>query len=86
VDALGSLDDAVAKAAQLAKLKEYHTSAYPAEPSWLESLMEKASKDSYLDEQLRETLGEYYGPMMYLKNINRQSAIQARLPYFITFK
>ena len=29
VDELGGLDKAVAKAAQLAKLKEYHTSAYP---------------------------------------------------------
>ena len=34
VDQLGSLDDAVKKAAELAKAKEYHTAAYPNEGSW----------------------------------------------------
>ena len=33
VDQLGSLDDAVKKAAELAKVKEYHTAAYPNEGS-----------------------------------------------------
>ena len=84
VDAIGSLDDAVAKAAQLAKLKEYHTAAYPATSSWWESLLDQATNNSYLDEQVRQTLGEYYAPFVYLKTINRQSAIQARLPYFMT--
>jgi hypothetical protein len=41
---------------------------------------------NYLDEQMRETLGEYYEPFMYLKSINRQSAIQARLPYYLIIK
>jgi protease-4 len=35
---------------------------------------------------MRETLGEYYAPFSYLKNINKQSAIQARLPYFLEIK
>ena len=86
VDAIGSLDDAVSKAAKLAKLKEYHTSTYPAMPDWFESLMNQGSKGSYLDEQMRQTLGEYYAPFMYLKTINQQSAIQARLPYFLEIK
>ena len=86
VDAIGSLDDAVAKAAQLAKLKEYHTAAYPATSSWWESLLDQATNNSYLDEQVRQTLGEYYAPFVYLKTINRQSAIQARLPYFMEIK
>lgn len=86
VDAIGSLDDAVSKAAQLAKLKKYHTKDYPSEASWWENLLSQNSKDSYLDEQLHETLGEYYAPFMYLKNIHRQNAIQARLPYFLDIK
>ena len=44
------------------------------------------NKDSYLDGKLRETLGEYYEPFVYLKSINKQSAIQARLPYFTTIQ
>ena len=83
VDAIGSLDDAVKKAAELAKLKEYHTSAYPDEPSWLDALLDKASNKSYLDEQMEATLGEYYEPFKLVKSLNRQSAIQARLPYYI---
>ena len=86
VDAIGSLDDAIAKAAKLAKLEEYHTTDYPASEGWFESLLSKASKGNYLDEQVQETLGEYYAPFMYLKSINRQNAIQARLPYFLEIK
>ena len=86
VDGIGSLDDAIAKAAKLAKLEKYHTSAYPAQPNWLESLMATTSKNNYLDEQMRQTLGTYYEPFTYLKNINKQSAIQARLPYILEIK
>jgi protease-4 len=86
VDAIGSLDDAVKKAAELAKLKEYHTSAYPNEPSWLDALLDIAGDKSYLDEQMEATLGEYYEPFKLVKNLNRQSAIQARLPFYMTVK
>ena len=86
VDAIGSLDDAVKKAAELAKLKEYHTSNYPAEPGWFEQLMKRADKGSYLDEQVRQTLGEYYAPFNYLRTIHHRNAIQARLPYFLDIK
>ena len=84
VDEIGGLDQAIAKAAQLAKLKEYHTSAYPEAENWLATLMKQTTdKGNYLDEQLRATLGEFYEPFMYVKNINKRSAIQARLPYYI---
>jgi len=84
VDAIGSLDDAVKKAAELAKLGEYHTTDYPAAPDWMEQLMEQMTdKGSYLDAEMRQTLGEYYEPLRLVKTINRQSAIQARLPYYL---
>jgi protease-4 len=86
VDAIGSLDDAVKKAAKLAKIDEYYTANYPDEPSWWESLTDNMNSGSYLDGHLRETLGDYYEPFIYLKNINKQSAIQARLPYFMVIK
>lgn len=86
VDAIGSLDDAVKKAAQLAKLDEYHTTSYPAPADWMEQLLSMTDKGSYLDEQMRASLGEYYEPFNYLKDINKQSAIQARLPYFLHIK
>jgi len=86
VDAIGSLDDAVKKAAQLAKLNEYKTASYPAPTDWMDQIMSVTNKESYLDEQMRATLGEYYEPFHYIKGINKQSAIQARLPYFLHIK
>lgn len=86
VDGIGSLDDAIKKAAKLAKLDEYHASNYPEEANWFENLLDKDSKGSYLDEQMRLTLGEYYEPFKFVKNMNRQNAIQARLPYYLIIK
>ena len=87
VDEIGGLDKAIEKAAKLAKLDKYHATNYPEEASWWESLMSSVdSKDSYLDMQMRETLGEYYEPLMFVKSINRQNAIQARLPYYVNIK
>jgi protease-4 len=83
VDALGSLNDAVKKAAELAKLQEYHTAAYPEESDWLTDLLDQSKKGSYLDDQMRAALGEYYEPLRLVKSINRQSAIQARMPYYL---
>ena len=86
VDGIGSLDDAVKKAAQLAKVDEYYTTDYPDEPGWLESLTSSVSKDNYLDEKLQETLGDYYTPFTYMKKVSQQSAVQARLPYIVVIK
>ena len=87
VDEIGGLDKAIAKAASLAKVSEYHATNYPEEQSWWSSLLDQAtSKGNYLDEQLQATLGEYYEPFKFVKNMNHQSAIQARLPYYINIK
>ena len=86
VDAIGSLDDAVKKAAELAKLSEYHTTGYPVEADWIEQLMSMANQESYLDAKMRQTLGEYYEPLRLMKSMSRQSAIQARLPYYLTIQ
>lgn len=86
VDAIGSLDDAVKKAAQLAKMDEFKTESYPEPTDWFTQIMDKTNSDSYLDEQMRANFGEFYEPFRYLKSINSQSAIQARLPFFITIR
>jgi len=86
VDQLGGLEAAVAKAAGLAKMKEYHTVSYPAKADWLEQLMSKTGSGSYLDEQMRTALGEYYEPFMLIKNMNRHEAIQARVPFNLNIR
>ena len=39
--------------------------------------------DARLDSEMRQALGEYYEPLRLVKTINRQSAIQARLPFYL---
>ena len=87
VDEIGGLPTAVKKAAQLAKISEYHTKSYPEPPSWIDGLLQMATdKGNYLDEHVRATLGEYYEPFIYLKSIHQKNAIQARLPYYLNIK
>lgn len=88
VDAMGGIDKAIAKAAELAKTGDYHTEAYPAMPGWMDQLMETAtgSGGNYLDEQMRSSLGDYYTPISLIKNIDKHNAIQARMPYMVVMK
>ena len=84
VDKLGSLDDAVKKAAELAKLDDYHTATYPAQGSWMDQFMPKENKGSYLDSKLEQELkalfGDLYEPMMELRQIVKDgSHVQARM-------
>ena len=85
VDELGGLENAVAKAAKLAKLDKYYTAPYPAMPDMFEQLMASTDKKtgSYLDEAMRANLGELYEPLKLLITINRQNAIQARIPFLM---
>lgn len=83
VDELGGLNDALAKAAKLAKLEEYHAVAYPEPSDWTEQLTGKLNQNNYIQEQLRLSLGEYYEPFMLLKTMNEQSAIQARMTFYL---
>ena len=83
VDELGGLDKAVKKAAQLAKIDNYHTVSYPSPVNWFDQIFGENVQDNYLNEQLYTSLGIFYQPFSILRTINQQSAIQARLPYII---
>ena len=83
VDKLGSLDDAVKKAAELSKLDEYYTASYPAEPGFLESLMADKENTSYLNSEMREVLGDLYEPILNMRRDQQRNRLQARLPYLL---
>ena len=83
VDELGGIEKAINKAAALAKIKDFHTQSYPAQTDWITQLMDRMEGSNYLDEQMRVTLGEYYDVFSTMKTMNQQSAIQARIPYYI---
>ena len=86
VDKLGSLDDAVKKAAELAKVSEYHAATYPAPASWIEQFMPSEKKGTYLDSELRALLGNMYEPVMELQREQSRNRLQARLPYSMNVK
>ena len=82
VDKLGSLEDAVKKAAELAKLDEYYTAPYPGKTDWLEALLNsEEKKGSYLDAEMKKTLGELYEPVMEMRRDQQRNRLQARLPF-----
>jgi protease-4 len=86
VDKLGSLDDAVKKAAELAKLSEYHQKNYPEPMTWYEQLMDKTeNKGTYLDSELRELLGDLYLPFLNARRDMQRNRLQARLPQMLSF-
>ena len=86
IDQLGGIDTAVAKAAQLAKLSEYHTHTYPAPTDWFEQLFNTFGGGNYLDGKMRAALGDYYEPVILLKQMNQLDALQARIPFFLNIK
>lgn len=88
IDGLGGLDDAVKKAAKLAKIKDYYTDEYPLPVSWMDQLLNNVdnSQGNYLDEQLRLTLGDLYTPFMWLRHINEHEPVQASLPYVLNIQ
>jgi protease-4 len=84
VDQIGSLDDAVKKAAELAKAEEYHTKAYPGKGNWLDTFMSNETKGSYLDSKLQEELktflGDLYEPLMEIRqSVKNGNTLQARI-------
>lgn len=79
VDQLGSIDDAIAKAAKLAKMQDYSICSYPIAKDWTENLFSEGRGGSYLDEQMRLLLGEYYEPFAIMHGIRSMSPAQARM-------
>ena len=85
IDGFGSLDDAIVKAAQLAKISDYQTTEYPMQTDWMEQLLAQVSENSgnYLDEQLKLTLGNLYQPFVMIRNMKEKEPVQAALPFFL---
>lgn len=85
VDQLGNLDAAIEKAKKLGGEEEYTIASYPGKESIFDNLMSSLSTNSYAEAQLQETLGEYYTFFSSMRNISKQSHIQARVPEYFLF-
>lgn len=86
IDQIGGLDDAIKKAANLAKIKEFYTENYPTPTSWIENILNDNSTGNYIDEKLRATMGDLYEPFALIRNLNNREAIQARLPFALNLR
>ena len=85
VDELGGIQQALDKAAKLAKLDDYHYEEYPAQKDFFDQLAGIGNSGSYLDSQMRNVLGQFYEPFRMLSTIHQQDRIQARMPFVILY-
>ena len=85
VDELGGLDKAIEIAAQKADIENYSLISYPAKSSVFSSLLEQG-KDDYINNQMKETMGEYYEYLQFVQNLKEADRIQARMPFDIHIK
>lgn len=87
VDQLGGLDDAIAKAAKLAKMNDYETVSYPSPLStWEQLLGSYVGSDDLLNGKMQAYLGEFYEPFKIINDAKHMDKVQARMPYIIKIK
>ena len=83
VDELGSLNDAVKKAVELANIPDYKIVEYPAKKEWFEELAEQFDISAKI---MKSELGENYIYYQNAKRIAETSGIQARMEHDIVIK
>ena len=80
VDELGSFDDAINKAAELANLTKYSIEYYPKQQSFFETLFNNMNDT---ESRMASRLGHLYFTYQGLETILRAEGVQARLPFEI---
>lgn len=86
VDKIGTLNDAILKAEQLAQTKNPAVVRYPAPKSWMESFNKEKQEDDYFERKMKLVLGDYYEPLNFIQNVDRGNYLQARLFFYPAFR
>lgn len=86
VDKIGTLNDAILKAEQLAQTKNPAVVRYPAPKSWMESFNKEQQEDDYFERKMKLVLGDYYEPLNFIQNVDRGNYLQARLFFYPAFR
>ena len=86
VDKIGTLNDAILKAEQLAQTKNPVVVRYPAPKSWMESFSKEKQEDDYFERKMKLVLGDYYEPLNFIQNVDRGNYLQARLFFYPAFR
>ncbi|KAF2510002.1 signal peptide peptidase SppA [Flavobacterium zhairuonense] len=87
VDKIGGLNDAIAEAAKMAKVKTYSTQNYPEYEKTFGDLLSKMpfakSKEAFIKEEIGE---ENYLMIEQIKKLQKQKGVQAMMPFGINIK
>ncbi|MEP7094813.1 MAG: signal peptide peptidase SppA [Flavobacterium sp.] len=87
VDKIGGLDDAIAEAAKIAKIKSYSTQNYPEYEKNFNDLLSglpfAKSKEAFIKEEIGE---ENYLLIEQVKRLQKQKGVQAMIPFGIDIK
>lgn len=86
VDKIGTLNDAILMAEQLAQTKNPAVVRYPAPKSWMESFSKEQQEDDYFERKMKLVLGDYYEPLNFIQNVDRGNYLQARLFFYPAFR
>jgi protease-4 len=89
IDELGNLDDAIAAAAELAKIETYGVKKYPKYKTGFEKFMEDMSgvKSNIGQRFIKEEIGEEtYDILKQMKSTMEQKGVQARMPFVLDIK
>ena len=86
VDKIGTLNDAILKAEQLAQTKNPAVVRYPAPKGWMESFSKEKQEDDYFERKMKLVLGDYYEPLNFIQNVDRGNYLQARLFFYPAFR
>ena len=82
VDQLGDLEDAIAYAAEKAGLgDDYKVTELPSSKSFFERMMESMNPSNELEAAMRQKLGVFYHYYEGLENLQKNTGIQARMPF-----
>ena len=83
VDKLGDMEDAIAYAAEKVNLgSDYKVTEWPKQKDFFTRMMESMNNnDDKLDAAMKQRLGVYYDYLKGLDNLQKNTGIQARLPF-----
>ncbi len=82
VDTLGGIETAIALAAVAAEVDAYHVENYPLVESDIIKIL-FGGKEQLTESRAAQLLGERYSIVRFIRDIERQDRVQARLPYVL---
>jgi protease-4 len=82
VDKLGDMEDAIAYAAEKASLgDDYKVTEWPKQKAFFTRMMGSMNEGDKLDAAMKQKLGAYYDYLQGLENLQKNTGIQARMPF-----